>query len=78
MFILSTPFHNHYLFHIFYLFVAYLHSFISLALFIHLFYPCAYSTLILNFNIKLVEKPKNINPYFKYIKLNIKIVGDHK
>ena len=30
------------------LFVSYLHSFISLALFIDLFYPCAYSTLILN------------------------------
>ena len=47
------------------LFVSYLHSFISLALFIHLFYPCAYiiHAYIMPyskpiFNIKLVEKYK--------------------
>ena len=39
--------------------------FVSYALFIHLFYPCAYSTLIQNLYIKLVG---NIQPYSIYIK----------
>ena len=80
MFILSVPFYNHYLFHIFYSFVAYLHAFISLASFIYHFVHvpiiCAYimpystfflkhQTLFQNLYIKLVG---NIQPYSIYKK----------
>ena len=72
MFILSAPFYNHYLFHIFYLCVAY-------ALFIHLpLYPCAYimsiyyaySTFIQTTTLNLW---RNINTKHRFVLLQVTV-----
>ena len=87
MFILSAPFYNHYLFHIFYSFVAY-SSLIYFTGFLHLpLYPCAYimsilyaySTFFLNtlYQTSTLNLWGILNLILNIQNFNVKIVGYH-
>ena len=79
MFILSAQFYNHYLFHIFYSFAAYLPSFNTLSMCLYYVYNMPIQPFILkhsisNLNINLWEI-LNIKTLFNTHKINVKLLG---